>query len=207
MFGLFGSRPRPTGTYSIKVYQPQREQISIAYTGGKLKKAEGLYARGLFAAKVLYDAKDPEFTVYLFAEIAGICKALDENRLGADTALSLLVPDGRAMVQRYLETKVEIVHDKTSSFPYIGVVYADGVTVHDLLVAVPRLFAHWLIEHEISKGTFSALSLLQFLNGFLSYYHEDPIAFLSPESTHQAAAKGYVWANASALGMIGLTDE
>ena len=208
MFGLFQKRPHTLGTYSIKVYRPKGTSVSASYSGSKLPKAHSLFLRGLYIAKTMFALSDPEFTAYALATISKGCLHLQDNEsTDITSAIGVeVVPEGRSLTERFLSLSIDVVQGPKFDLPVVQNDLPGDVTAGDLLASIAAFNELWLSENDVQVGDFATRSFLQFFGGFLSYYDNDPAAFLDPQSIIQAPMKAYVMANSNALGLMGLAD-
>ena len=207
MFGLFKPRPRRIGEYGIRVFQPDWDECSVEYRGDVLGKGDDVLLRGYYVAKTLFTVSDVEATATTLAHIARLCRQLDEGGplddrvvMGVD-----LVPDGRALVQRFSTFKVDVL--RSDKVLFIETHISQGIAVGELLASVVAFNLSWLQRHRVTPGSLAAQAALQFFVGMLQYYDTDPLAFTSAQSVYQAPIRAYALANSNAVGLMGLADE
>lgn len=209
MFGLFQKRPVSIGNFSLNVYRNSGVDVSVEYSGEQLGKGESLFLRALYAAKTMYTASNAELSAYVLAAIKEGCLYFD-NGEGTDIASVLnvnLVPQGRALVERYTSYGIQVIRNPKLDLPVIQTDTPSEATYADLYVTIAAFNESWLHEYSVTPGTFAAKSFLQFFAGFVSYYDHDQTAYTDPQSIIQAPMKAYFFANANAMGLAGLIEE
>lgn len=207
MFGLFGKRTSLLGTYSIRVYRNNVGSVSVDYQGERLQTSHSLFLCGLYASKTMYTTSNKEVTAIILSAVARSCIQLDEGE-SADLSKPIsdllgvsfsLVSSSRSLVERYTEFKVDVIKGRNLDLPVIQTHLPHSPTHGDLIISVAGFIQHWLDNNNVKSGTFAADSFLNFFGGFLSYYEEDPAAFLDVQSIYQAPMKGFMYSRVSSL--------
>lgn len=209
MFGLF-RRPNPQiGTFTLKVYQPDVSEVSVEYVGERLSKREQLWLRGLYTSKSLFTLGRSEASFAVLASIGAFCRRLDEEKsvqIGQACGVSL-VPEGRDLVARSKSLEIKVLRGPKFPLPVIDTPLPSDITHGDVAASIVAFAESWLRDTKTSADGFSATSFLQFWGGFLSFYMPDPEAILDPQSIIKAAFKSLTFAEANALGVMGLVEE
>lgn len=209
MFGLFKRRPKLIGQFTIRVFQPNSRQVSVEYNGSPINRADGLWLRGLYAAKWLFTASDADTTAAVLASMAAGARKLHEDKdLGVAKAVGVeLVPNEKAAYSRHKIFTIIVYKGPDLDKPLIQTNLPSDTTLGDVVATIAAFNDSWLSNYGIKPEGFGVRSYLQFCEGFLDYYYSDPLAYTSPESIYQAALKAELFAMSTALGLMGMVED
>jgi len=207
VFGFFKNGPQRVGDFRLRVFAASGSDVSVTYYGQGLSKSNGLFVRGLYAAKMLYTLSDDDITALVLAAIMNGCRRLDERK-SIDVGLAAgvtLVSEGRSLFTRHREVRVD-VYTGSRKTPAIQTHLPNDLAAGDVIATIAAFNEAWLHQYDVSPTSFTTRSYLQFFHGFLQYYYEDPLAYRSPQSIIQAPQRGILAAYSTSMGVSGLAE-